>query len=154
VPQISNKNLRRSLLGVTMLTVVSGFECMPVQAQTSGSPVDPNLHVEAKQNGPTFGTRAAFDSRPAYLEGDDGRENRNPALPSYHVGVQPNGSIVTSTNQVLTPAGLQIALSPGGTLTAPLSSRVYAVAIRPDQQTAAVLVQSSDAPVRIIDLGF
>lgn len=150
--QNSDKNLRRSLFGVTMLTVVSGFGYMSVQAQISGSPATPVLHRDAKQNGPTFGTRAAFDSRSAYPEGDDGRENRNTALPSYHVGVQPNGSIVTSTNQVLTPAGIQIALSPGGTQTAPLSSRVYAVAIRPDQQTVAALVQSSDAPIRIIDL--
>lgn len=67
----------------------------------------------------------------------------NAAPPTYQIGVQPDGSIVTSTNQVLRPAGTQIVLP---------ASRVYAVAARPDYATAAALIQSSASPIRIIDL--
>ncbi len=63
---------------------------------------------------------------------------------TYGVGLQPDGSVVVSSNQVLTPAGTQIEL--------PLS-RPNSVAIRPDQKTAAVLAKPDNtSPIRVIDL--
>jgi hypothetical protein len=49
---------------------------------------------------------------------------------TYQVGPQPDGSFVTPTNQVVSPAGMQVAFN----------GRPVAVAVRPDQKTAAVLV--------------
>jgi YVTN family beta-propeller protein len=64
-------------------------------------------------------------------------------MPTYQVGAQTDGSVVTSVNQVVTPAGKQIPL--------PLT-RVNAVAIRPDNKTAAALTMDSKAPIRIMNL--
>lgn len=63
--------------------------------------------------------------------------------PSYPVGVQPDGSVVVPSDQVVTPSGTQIVLP---------ASRANAVAVRPDGKTAAVLAVSGNRPVRIIDL--
>jgi YVTN family beta-propeller protein len=67
----------------------------------------------------------------------------HPALPTYQVGTQSDGSVVTPVNQVITPAGTQITL--------PLT-RVNAIAIRPDNKTAAALTMDSGAPIRIMNL--
>lgn len=64
-------------------------------------------------------------------------------MPTYQVGVQADGSVVTSVNQVITPAGKQIPLP---------QTRVNAVAIRPDNKTAAALTKDSGAPIRIMNL--
>lgn len=50
---------------------------------------------------------------------------------TYNVGPQPDGSFVTTTNQLVTPAGTQVNFN----------GRPVAVAVRPDQKTAAVLVE-------------
>lgn len=63
---------------------------------------------------------------------------------TYGVGLQPDGSVLVPSNQVLTPAGTQVEL--------PLS-RPNTVAIRPDQKTAAVLTKpDNSSPIRVIDL--
>ena len=49
---------------------------------------------------------------------------------AYQVGPQPDGSFVTPTNQVVTPAGTQVNFN----------GRPVSVVVRPDQKTAAVLV--------------
>jgi hypothetical protein len=64
-------------------------------------------------------------------------------MPTYQVGVRADGSVVTSVNQIITPAGTQIPLP---------STRVNAVAIRPDNKTAAALTMDSGAPIRIMNL--
>jgi len=64
-------------------------------------------------------------------------------LPSYQVGTQPDGSVVTSVNQIVTPAGMQIPLP---------RTRVNAIAIRPDNRTAAALTMDSGVPIRIMNL--
>jgi YVTN family beta-propeller protein len=60
----------------------------------------------------------------------------------YRVGPQSDGSVIVPTNQRVTASGLQVDI-PG---------RPLAVAIRPDQKSAAVLTAGSPAPVVIIDL--
>ncbi|GAC1348357.1 MAG: alkaline phosphatase family protein [Acetobacteraceae bacterium] len=65
------------------------------------------------------------------------------APPTYPVGVQPDGSVVVATDQVLTPSGAQVVLP---------ASRANAVALRPDGKTASVLAVSGNRPVRIVDL--
>jgi YVTN family beta-propeller protein len=72
-----------------------------------------------------------------------GQPLENSAMPTYQVGAQADGSVVTSVNQVITPAGKQIPT--------PLA-RVNAVAIRPDNKTAAALTKDSGAPIRIMNL--
>ena len=66
------------------------------------------------------------------------------ADPSYKVGVQPDGSIVMSTNQTITPIGKLVDLG------SPV--RAKAVALNPAHHTAAVLLMGADAPVQIFDL--
>jgi YVTN family beta-propeller protein len=66
---------------------------------------------------------------------------------AYQVGPQPDGSFVTPTNQVVTPAGTQINFN----------GRPMSVVVRPDQKTAAVLVEGGGytlptLPIVIIDL--
>jgi hypothetical protein len=66
---------------------------------------------------------------------------------TYRVGPQPDGSFVTTTNQVVTPAGTQVNFN----------GRPVAVAVRPDQKTAAVLVEGGGynlptLPIVIVDL--
>ena len=66
---------------------------------------------------------------------------------TYNVGPQPDGSFVTTTNQLVTPAGTQVNFN----------GRPVAVAVRPDQKTAAVLVEGGGyplpaLPILIIDL--
>jgi YVTN family beta-propeller protein len=63
-------------------------------------------------------------------------------LRDYRVGPQPDGSVVVTTNQIVTPAGRQIDI-PG---------RPLAVAIRPDQKTAALLTVGGSAPLVVVDL--
>jgi len=67
--------------------------------------------------------------------------------PTYQVGPQPDGSFVTPTNQVVTPAGTQVNFN----------GRPMAVAVRPNQKTAAVLVEGGGytlptLPIVIVDL--
>jgi YVTN family beta-propeller protein len=68
--------------------------------------------------------------------------------PDYEVGPQPDGSVVTPVNQLVTPAGTQVNFS----------GRPLAIAVRPDQKTAAVLNTGSGQsnfatrPIVIIDL--
>ena len=68
--------------------------------------------------------------------------------PEYRVGPQPDGSVVTPANQLVTPAGTQVNFS----------GRPLAIAVRPDQKTAAVLNTGSGQsnfvtrPIVIIDL--
>ncbi|PYU62963.1 MAG: phosphoesterase [Acidobacteria bacterium] len=67
--------------------------------------------------------------------------------PTYQVGPQADGSFVTPTNQVVTPAGTQVNFN----------GRPVAVAVRPDQKTAAVLVTGGGYslptwPIVIVDL--
>src|SRR5256885_8983727 len=67
--------------------------------------------------------------------------------PTYQVGPQADGSFVTPTNQVVTPAGTQVNFN----------GRPVAVAVRPDQKTAAVLVTGGGyplptLPIVIVDL--
>jgi YVTN family beta-propeller protein len=64
--------------------------------------------------------------------------------PTYTVGTQPNGSIVTAFDQVLTPAGKQVGFG------AP--ARVTSVAVQPAGQTGAVLVMGASAPVHVFNL--
>src|ERR1700704_3724721 len=68
--------------------------------------------------------------------------------PSYRVGPQADGSVVVPTNQRVTPAGTQVTFN----------GRPLAIAVRPDQKTAAILNtgggQSNFAtsPIIIVDL--
>ena len=68
--------------------------------------------------------------------------------PTYQVGLQADGSFVTPANQIVTPAGVQINFT----------GRPMAVAVRPDQKTAAVLNTGtgqsnfSTSPIIIVDL--
>jgi YVTN family beta-propeller protein len=68
--------------------------------------------------------------------------------PTYHVGPQADGSAVVPTNQIVTPAGSQVTF--GG--------RPLALAVRPDQKTAAILNTGSGqsnfatSPIIIVDL--
>ena len=67
--------------------------------------------------------------------------------PTYQVGPQPDGSYVTPANQIVTPAGTQVHFN----------GRPMAIAVRPDQKTAAVLVAGGGynlptLPVAIVDL--
>src|SRR2546421_813830 len=67
--------------------------------------------------------------------------------PTYQVGPQADGSFVTPTNQLVTPAGTQVNFN----------GRPVAVAVRPDQKTAAVLVTGGGyplptLPIVIVDL--
>ncbi len=57
-------------------------------------------------------------------------------LNSSQVGPQPDGSILVPTNQFVTPAGVQININ----------GRPLAVAVRPDQKTAAVLNSGAVGP--------
>src|SRR5215469_8751099 len=69
-------------------------------------------------------------------------------LPTYKVGLQADGSFVTPSNQIVTPAGTQLHFT----------GRPMAVAVRPDQKTAAVLNTGtgqsnfSTSPIIVIDL--
>jgi YVTN family beta-propeller protein len=67
--------------------------------------------------------------------------------PTYQVGPQVDGSYVTPANQIVTPAGTQVHFN----------GRPMAIAIRPDQKTAAVLVAGGGynlptLPIAIVDL--
>lgn len=68
--------------------------------------------------------------------------------PTYRVGPQADGSAVVPTNQRVTPAGTQVTFS----------GRPLAIAVRPDQKTAAVLNTGSGqsnvatSPIIIVDL--
>src|SRR5262245_24380428 len=68
--------------------------------------------------------------------------------PDYQVGPQNDGRFVTPVNQLVTPAGTQVAFS----------GRPLAVAVRPDQKTAAILNTGSGQsnfatrPVIVVDL--
>lgn len=66
---------------------------------------------------------------------------------TYQVGLQPDGSYVTPANQIVTPAGAQVNFN----------GRPMAIAVRPDQKTAALLVAGGGynlptLPVVIVDL--
>jgi YVTN family beta-propeller protein len=63
-------------------------------------------------------------------------------FPTYRVGAQSDGSVVVTTNQVVTPAGTQI----------DFSGRPLAIAIRPDQKSAALLTVGGSFPLLIVDL--
>ncbi len=65
-------------------------------------------------------------------------------LPTYQVGIQPNGSVVSAYDQVLTPAGRQIGLG------SPV--RVTAVAVQPGGRIGAALIQGGNAPIQTFDL--
>lgn len=67
-----------------------------------------------------------------------------PPFPTYQVGQLPNGAVVTPYDQVITPAGTQVAFG------SPV--RVDAVALQPGGRTAAALMQSASAPVQVFDL--
>ena len=68
--------------------------------------------------------------------------------PTDQVGPQPDGRFVTPTNQVVTPAGVQVSFN----------GRPLAIAVRPDQKTAAILNTGSGqsnlstSPIVIVDL--
>jgi YVTN family beta-propeller protein len=70
------------------------------------------------------------------------------SLNDSRVGPQPNGSFVVPTNQIITPAGRQVSFN----------GRPLAVAVNPNQKTAAVLNTGSGqsnlptSPVVIVDL--
>jgi YVTN family beta-propeller protein len=66
--------------------------------------------------------------------------------PTYRVGAQPDGSVITSTNQRLTPAGRQVAID---------SSRPVAIAISPDGKSVAALNAGGVAGFEVgaVDLG-
>jgi len=68
----------------------------------------------------------------------------SPENPTYTVGEQPNGAIVTAYDQVLTPAGKQVNFG------APL--RVKAVALQPAGETGAALIMNSTAPIQVFNL--
>jgi YVTN family beta-propeller protein len=77
------------------------------------------------------------------LVGGSAFAQQSDTLPTYQVGTQTDGSVVTSVNQVITPAGTQIPLP---------RTRVNAVAVRPDNRTAAALTMDSGVPIRIMNL--
>lgn len=68
--------------------------------------------------------------------------------PTYRVGPQADGSAVLPTNQIVTPAGTQVTFN----------GRPLAIAVRPDQKTAAILNTGSGqsnfatSPLIIVDL--
>jgi YVTN family beta-propeller protein len=68
--------------------------------------------------------------------------------PAFRVGPQADGSIVVPTNQRVTPAGTQVTFT----------GRPLAIAVRPDQKTAAILNTGSGqsnfatSPIIIVDL--
>jgi YVTN family beta-propeller protein len=66
-------------------------------------------------------------------------------FPTYTAGLQPNGSYVVSTGQIITPAGTQVSLG--------IRVRAKAVAVNPDPKLhiAAVLTLGADAPIQVID---
>src|ERR1700747_376059 len=66
--------------------------------------------------------------------------------PTYNVGPQPDGSIVMSTNQTITPAGTLVNL---GT---PTRGKAIALNPNPASHTAAVLQMGASSAVQIIDL--
>lgn len=65
----------------------------------------------------------------------------SPGLGTATVGRQPDGSVVTSTGQRLTPTGTQVEF-PG---------RVTQIALRPDDRTATLLL-SQGGPLAVVDL--
>ena len=66
-------------------------------------------------------------------------------FPTYTAGLQPNGSYVVSTGQVITPAGIQVPLG--------IRVRAKAVAVNPDPKLhmAAVLTMGADAPILVFN---
>jgi YVTN family beta-propeller protein len=62
--------------------------------------------------------------------------------PKYKVGIQHNGSIVLPDNQILTPAGSQVQFA----------GRPHAIAIRPDEKTAALSNDGGKGVIVIFDL--
>jgi len=62
--------------------------------------------------------------------------------PKYKVGIQHNGSIVLPDNQILTPAGSQVEFA----------GRPHAIAIRPDEKTAALSNDGGRGMIVIFDL--
>ncbi len=66
-------------------------------------------------------------------------------FPNYTVGPQPDGSVVMSTNQRITPAGKLVDLG------SPLRAKAIAVDPNPGSHSAAVLLMGGSAPVQVID---
>ena len=62
--------------------------------------------------------------------------------PKYKVGIQHDGSVVLPDNQVLTPAGTQVQFA----------GRPHAIAIRPDEKTAALSNDGGKGVIVIFDL--
>ena len=67
-------------------------------------------------------------------------------FPTYTVGVQPDGSVVMSTGQVITPAGQIVDLG------SPVRAKTVAINPNPATHSAAVLQMGAANPVQIIDL--
>jgi YVTN family beta-propeller protein len=67
------------------------------------------------------------------------------SLPTYQVGVQPNGSVVVPTDQIITPTGTQLQFS---------GARPNAVAFSPDHKKLAILTAGCNgcALVSVVDL--
>ena len=66
-------------------------------------------------------------------------------LPNYTVGPQPDGSVVMSTNQRITPAGKLVNLG------SPLRAKAIAVDPSPGRHAGAVLLMGASAPVQVFD---
>jgi DNA-binding beta-propeller fold protein YncE len=62
--------------------------------------------------------------------------------PRYKVGIQQNGSIVVPDNQIITPAGTQVEFA----------GLPHAIAIRPDEKTAALSNDGGNGIIVIVDL--
>jgi DNA-binding beta-propeller fold protein YncE len=67
------------------------------------------------------------------------------SLPTYQVGIQPNGSVVVPTDQIITPTGTQLQLS---------GARPNAVAFSPDHKKLAILTAGCNgcSLVSVVDL--
>jgi YVTN family beta-propeller protein len=88
--------------------------------------------------GPLFGLMALALAAPAAAD-------PSVPFPTYTVGLQPDGSYVVSTGQIITPAGIQVQLG------SPV--RAKAVALDPNSaaHSAAVLQMGATAPVQVFD---
>src|SRR5580693_1203754 len=137
----NNLTLRRSSL--------TPCSCCAVSVSVQGSPRTPTKVAEStfasSQGGRMSHARlTAFFLLAALLIPLSAAAQEHP---TYQVGPQPDGSFVTPTNQVVTPAGTQVNFN----------GRPVAVAVRPNQKTAAVLVEGGGytlptLPIVIVDL--
>ncbi len=66
-------------------------------------------------------------------------------FPTYETGLQPNGSYVVSTGQVISPAGIQVNLGNK------VRAKAIALNPRPGSHTAAVLTMGAAEPVVVFD---